>query len=131
MSPDYAREWVLKAEADRRAAERALADCRRRKDQAEIACFHAQQCAEKYLKAVLAQRGQIVPRVHDLLALARKLKAFGFPAASAQRHLRRLNQYAVEIRYPGRSAVIAEAEQALAAMEWTVKAAQRLLPRQR
>lgn len=32
-------------------------------------CFHAQQCAEKYLKAVLAEAGLPVVKTHDLTAL--------------------------------------------------------------
>jgi HEPN domain-containing protein len=33
------------------------------------AIFHAQQCAEKYLKAILVLQGVIVPRTHDLVGL--------------------------------------------------------------
>jgi HEPN domain-containing protein len=35
-------------------------------------CFHAQQCAEKYLKALLEELGRPIPRTHileDLFAL--------------------------------------------------------------
>lgn len=117
MSPEYAQEWRRKAEADRAAAKWALRRARRRKDQAEIACFHAEQCAEKYLKAVLAKHGRPVPRIHDLLALARLLRPFRFPASRLEKHLRSLNQYAVEIRYPGHSATVLEAKKAVRAME--------------
>src|SRR4029453_6914324 len=33
------------------------------------ATFHAQQCAEKYLKALLVSRRQAFPRTHDVVAL--------------------------------------------------------------
>jgi len=33
-------------------------------------CFHAQQCAEKYLKAWLIEAAAAFPRVHDLEAVA-------------------------------------------------------------
>lgn len=46
-------EWVKKAEVDFRAANKLLED----PDSAEAVCFHAQQCAEKYLKALLEVRG--------------------------------------------------------------------------
>ncbi|MFC1522081.1 HEPN domain-containing protein [Elusimicrobiota bacterium] len=120
MSPDYAREWVRKAEADRVAAKRALKDSRKRKDQAEIACFHAQQCVEKYLKALLSWHGYATPKIHDLLALAQTLKKAKYPVTRAEKDLRMLNQYAVEIRYPGSSATPAQAGQAVRAMEKTV-----------
>lgn len=32
----------------------------------DIVCFHAQQCAEKSLKAVLLDQGGEAPRTHDL-----------------------------------------------------------------
>ena len=50
MSP-LTQEWVEKAEEDFRVATR---EYRARKHPAyNAACFHAQQCAEKYLKARL------------------------------------------------------------------------------
>ncbi|MBU2575439.1 MAG: HEPN domain-containing protein [Elusimicrobia bacterium] len=120
MSPDYAKEWIRKARADKLAAERALKDAKRNKDQAEIACFHAQQCAEKYLKAVLSMLGLAVPRIHDLLALAPILKKHGFPCAKLEKSFRTLNHFAVEIRYPGFSATVSEAGTALNAMKKVV-----------
>ena len=114
MSPEYGREWAKKAEADRIAALRALKDAARRADQAEIACFHAQQCVEKYLKALIAKKGEAVPRTHDLSALAIHLKSVGIGPLAGE--FRRLNQYAVDIRYPGASATIAEARTAISAM---------------
>lgn len=115
MSPEHAREWVSKAEADRRAAQRALGDARRRRDQAEIACFHAQQCAEKYLKAVLIKAGRRAPRTHDLVALALESQDLGLDPRLQD--LRRLNEYAVEVRYPGASASLGDARTAFNAME--------------
>ena len=38
-------------------------------------CFHAQQCAEKYLKARLQDLGIIVPKTHDLTQLLELLLA--------------------------------------------------------
>lgn len=66
----------------------------------EIACFHAQQCVEKLLKAVLVHRGMEPPRTHDLVLLARLV------AETAQvlvdvGLLAQLNRFAVETRYPG------------------------------
>ena len=44
-------EWLAKAEEDYSVAKGLL---RRRKVPADSVCFHSQQAAEKYLKAVLA-----------------------------------------------------------------------------
>lgn len=131
MSPEYAREWIRKAEADRKAAVRALTDSRRSKDQAEIACFHAQQCAEKYLKAALACGNKPIPRIHDLLALAHLLRRFHFPTVTLRKDLQLLNQYGVEIRYPGSSATILEARKAVAAMKRIIRRTEPVLLRLR
>jgi HEPN domain-containing protein len=46
-------EWVAKAEGDLHSCER---ECRSRKyPNYDSACFHAQQCVEKYLKARLQE----------------------------------------------------------------------------
>ena len=61
------REWVKKAENDFKVATQIL---RRRKDVVpDAACFHCQQCVEKYLKARLLEAGILFPRTHDLLQL--------------------------------------------------------------
>jgi len=65
MKPQV-KEWVQKAEEDWQAA-RKLG--RGRKPLYNLVCFHAQQCAEKYLKAVLEQKTSPIPRTHDLVAL--------------------------------------------------------------
>ena len=57
------REWVGKAEDDFHAAHRLRGKSRRFHDQI---CFHCQQAAEKYLKAVLQERGVLFDRTHDL-----------------------------------------------------------------
>ena len=45
------KEWIQKAEGDYHSAQR---EYRARKNpNYDAACFHAQQCVEKYLKAVL------------------------------------------------------------------------------
>ena len=65
MKPESA-EWVKKTEGDYTTASRE------RKAQVEpnydASCFHAQQCAEKYLKARLVESGISFPKVHDLEA---------------------------------------------------------------
>lgn len=53
MTP-AAVEWIMKAEADFATLQR---ECRaRRKPNYDAACFHAQQCVEKYIKDACARR---------------------------------------------------------------------------
>jgi HEPN domain-containing protein len=59
-------EWVKKAEADHGLAEMLGHGSEGFYDQI---CFHCQQCAEKYLKALLQELGLPVPRTHNLLTL--------------------------------------------------------------
>lgn len=58
--------WVERAEEDYEVARTSV---RRKRPFTYSACFHAQQCAEKYLKAVLVARGATFSRVHDLVLL--------------------------------------------------------------
>jgi HEPN domain-containing protein len=68
---DAAAQWVQKAENDLTTA---MAVTRLGgKYPTDSVCFHAQQCAEKYYKAVLVSHGIDFPRTHDLNALARLL----------------------------------------------------------
>lgn len=121
MSPHYAAEWFRKAETDRTAARGCLRLSRNSEDQAEVVCFHAQQCAEKYLKGILALTGKDVPRTHDLKVLAASLEKI-LRRAIRLADLERLNAHAVEIRYPGATATRGEALHALASMERIRKA---------
>ncbi len=63
-----------------------------------IACFHAQQAAEKSIKSVLALKGIEFRRTHDLLALASLLPVDVLPLPFDD-WLIRLTPYAVEFRY--------------------------------
>jgi len=104
-------QWVLKAENDLRNAEHTLTledDC-----PFDTVCFHAQQSAEKYLKALLLFSGIDFPRTHDLRLLIQLLPA-GLVSVKMEDVLV-LNRYSVETRYPGDWEPIerADAEEAL------------------
>jgi HEPN domain-containing protein len=89
--------WVQKAEHDLRTAEHLLtlrADC-----PFDMVCFHAHQCVEKYLKALLLWHGVDVPRSHDLTELAPLLPADVVVPVDME-ELAELNPYAVGARYP-------------------------------
>jgi len=106
------QEWIDKAEGDWHDA---LSRYRARKHpNYDSACFHAQQCVEKYLKARLEEAGIAFAKTHDLpllLTLAGRVE-LQWPALQPQANA--LNSYAVDFRYPGKSATKANAKQAIA-----------------
>ena len=61
--------------------------------------FHAQQAVEKALKAVSVLHEVETRRTHDLVALAQALQDAGCAIPFDWEALRRLNPFAVEMRY--------------------------------
>ncbi len=106
------REWVDKAEGDYAVAGRELAAP---SPVFDAVCFHAQQCAEKYLKALLQERGVDFPHTHDLVALAARAEGVVGALASLRDELALLTTFAVAARYPGASTNGADAEAAMEA----------------
>ncbi len=93
-----AYQWAEKADHDLRNAEHTLLledDC-----PFDTVCFHAQQCVEKYLKAVLIWRSIALPRTHDLRLLVQLAGEEPGLALDLEMILP-LNRYAIEARYPG------------------------------
>lgn len=74
--------------------------------------YHAQQCAEKYLKALLIELGANPPKIHDLVRLSRLLTPLCAEWDWPIDELRLLSQSAVISRYPGDVAELLEAEAA-------------------
>jgi len=107
------REWVDKSEGDYRTAVREfdVTDY----PNYDAVCFHAQQCVEKLMKAVLMSRNVVPPRTHALVVLDELVRSvvpmWSWPLAD----LRLLDRAAVTFRYPGESADKEEAEDALRA----------------
>ena len=106
------RDWVRKANGDF-VAVRKLA--RGGEPSHDATCFHCQQGAEKYLKAVLEELGCTVPRTHNLVALLRLLVPHHGSLARLRRGLDFLTRFAVDTRYPGDDAT---KRQAVAAERW-------------
>jgi HEPN domain-containing protein len=106
------RAWIRKAESDYAAAvelgrgEGPFNDER---------CFHCQQSAEKYLKGLLEELGQNVPKTHDLLMLRNLLVPHHPAVRGMRRGLAFLTDFAVDTRYPGANAT---KRQAVAAERW-------------
>lgn len=112
MNPAVA-EWVLKAEGDFLTAGRELRA--RKAPNYDAVCFHAQQCAEKYLKAILQENGKRIPKIHFLLELLTLILEFDGSYELLKADLDVLEDYAVRFRYPGESAEKDEAQAAYAA----------------
>src|SRR5262245_31101140 len=104
------REWVRKAEADYRLAVKLARGSEPFHDQL---CFHCQQSAEKYLKALLQESGRAIPRIHLLRDLASLLGPPQGELRSVLRGLKFLTRFAVGTRYPGENASKRQAEAAL------------------
>ncbi len=97
MKPETA-QWVRYAEEDWQVAKESAG---RTPPHRNAACFHCQQSAEKYLKALLQETGLVVPRTHDLPDLLDLLLPHEATLAPLRRALRSLTRYAVQPRYPG------------------------------
>jgi HEPN domain-containing protein len=106
------RAWVRKAEADIRGA---VSLARIKPSVHDLVCFHCQQCAEKYLKALLEELGIAVAKTHDLDKLLTVLQPHQPSLRPLKRGLLFLTDFAVDTRYPGNSA---NQRQAQAALRW-------------
>jgi HEPN domain-containing protein len=104
-------EWVTKAEGDMDTAQREYRA--RRRPNYDAACFHAQQTAEKYLKAWLQEKAEDVPRIHNLVELVSLCIEIDKTFVILEPDLRGLDGYAVRVRYPGQSASKEEARMAV------------------
>ncbi|MBF0507041.1 MAG: HEPN domain-containing protein [Nitrospirae bacterium] len=107
-------EWINKAEQDYETAE--VMARRRKSPVPDIVGFHAQQCVEKYLKALLVMKKIEFPKTHDLIELLEITLAKEPFLEVFRPDLRLLNPFSVQFRYPGESALIEDAKMALKAM---------------
>jgi HEPN domain-containing protein len=97
----------------RRRLDHAKSALRRSKPLTIASCFHSQQCAEKYLKAMLVLRNVEFPKTHDLLILHTLCMDAGILTGFTKEDLGRLSGYAVRARYPGNQPTSEEARDAL------------------
>ena len=108
-APGSPQDWLRHARSD-------LALARGRKSElilSEHLCFHAQQAAEKAIKAVLLANQVALPRSHDIGHLLTLLPATVAQSA-AVRTAGVLTKYAVQARYPADWDVIEPADHAQA-----------------
>jgi HEPN domain-containing protein len=131
--PDHERliavcvEWLAKAENDLTTAAHTLklgASC-----PTDMVCFHAQQCVEKYLKALLVMEGIDFPKTHDLKTMMALIPAELRPDLSFEEQLW-LTDYATGARYPGWEQIsLAAARRAVAVARRVRRDVRRRLPR--
>jgi HEPN domain-containing protein len=128
--PDVMKEvarWIDKAEHDFMAAEHTMELAE--EGLTDIVSYHCQQCAEKYLKALLLYRGVAFPRTHDLRLLLDLIPA-GVSLGLSREQVIPLNRYLIEGHYPGdwEPITVEEAQHALEMAQAVRQAALKQLP---
>jgi len=95
---ELVQKWLSKAEEDLAVANQLLVD-----DVAYYAAigFHAQQAAEKFIKAFLVSRQLDFPKTHDLRLLIAIVRPVDAILADSLDACNLLSDYGVEARYPG------------------------------
>ncbi len=96
-TPGSAQDWLARARGDLALACAPLPDGGFHED----LCFHAQQAAEKAVKAVYQSHGWPFPYTHDLAELLAGLKDRGVAVPGEVEDAAVLAAYAWESRYPG------------------------------
>ncbi len=89
--------WFKKAENDLINAEHTI---KMENPPCDTICFHAQQCAEKYLKGFLAFHEIDFPKTHSLEDLVLLCKQVAPSIESEVGDIEILSSYGVEVRYP-------------------------------
>ena len=102
MPPDeekalLTRAWLVKAEHDLIAAERANAPPPIR----DVVVFHCQQAVEKALKAFLTWHDRPFSKTHNLPRLVEPCEEIADDFTSLRDAAELLTPYSVEFRYPG------------------------------
>lgn len=103
------RNWFEKANQDLEMARRALEPGQ---PLPEMACYHAQQCAEKYLKGYLIAHSVSFRFVHDLIYLTQLCIAHDPTFEKLMPAVEILNEYGATTRYPMEGSVEPDIEAA-------------------
>lgn len=90
-------KWFRKAENDLLVIKNNMASS---EIPVDACCFHAQQAAEKYVKAYLVSRQVNFPKIHDLQALLNLCIAINSAFNKIIEPAIRLSDYAIAPRYP-------------------------------
>jgi HEPN domain-containing protein len=118
----------------RKTTERRLEDAREELESALIlqehgkyrgACHHAQQCAEKALKALLVENGERPPRTHDIIQLLNKTRELGWKPDLEMEEAIFLNSI-YKNRYPAEEGLLPKGEPRLEEARRALHAAKKL-----
>ncbi len=104
------KDWIAYAEEDLGSAKLLL---KAKKSFFSAVCFHAQQCSEKYLKALLILKDFDFPKTHDLVTLDSLCNQNGILTGFDKQKLADLTKYAVQTRYPGSQPTSEESQEAI------------------
>jgi HEPN domain-containing protein len=96
MPPDRPEVLLHKAQQDELVLQKLLSDLEVDDD---TLGFHAQQAAEKLLKALLAWRGVDYPKTHNLRVLMELLTASGVQLPDGLSEITPLTQFGTTFRY--------------------------------
>jgi HEPN domain-containing protein len=96
--PGSPEEWIIHAESDLQLARLGQQN---KGVLPEQVCFHAQQAAEKAIKAVFAARRIPFPLTHYITVLIALLERENIGVTPETEDAGELTPYAVETRYPG------------------------------
>ncbi len=105
------QEWIDKAEGDWEAA--LLLYRARKTPNYDAACFHTQQCVEKYLKARLDEAALPFSKTHNLPHLLTLTLSVESQWTVLQPEVTALTIFSVDFRYPGKAATKADAKDAI------------------
>ena len=124
---ELVRGWLEKADRDLGAHRHLLAAAGAF---TESVAFHAQQAAEKYIKAFLICHKIEFPKTHDLARLLELMETRDPELAAALAGAADLTPYGVEYRYPGDypAVSLAEAERSVDLAEEVRREVRRRLP---
>ena len=100
---DFVQQWLGKAQQDLRAAKVLLSG---ELEDFDPVGFHAQQAAEKLIKAVLVRHQIEFPKTHDLARLRKLLAQVDRALAGSLAPLDALTPFGVEFRYPGSAQIV-------------------------
>jgi len=109
-SQDDSQTWVAYAEEDFATAKSAL---RAKTPRLLTTCFHSQQCAEKYMKALLLSKSIDFPKTHDLATLDILCNQNGILTGFTPQDLVDLSGHAVHTRYPGEAPTLEDAKESI------------------
>ncbi len=115
MNAHLVEDWVEKAEGNYDSALALVKN--RKKSVSDVICNQCQQCAEKYLKALLVRHRIEFPKTHDLDELEDLIIGTDPDIRLINQFLVVLNPYGIDIRYPGLRATMDDAKEAIKAMK--------------